>query len=225
MELYGGMLEAAQAYRCEIAGGDITRAPAIVLSITAVGEVRTSRVKGRGGARPGDVAAVTGALGASRAGLHVSGNLDVLDENLRAQALAAHRRPQARLAEGMWLAAGGSVHAMMDVSDGLSTDLARMCMQSQCAAEIEDVPVAPSAAQMAQLRGEPARDYALAGGEEYELLVAVAPRAFAHLNARFRKRFGRPLYAVGHFREGTGLFVRKGERQEPLTPTGWDHLG
>ena len=222
--LYRGMLAVASQHGCTIAGGDITRAPQWIVSITAVGEVRPSNVKGRGGARRGDVVAVTGPLGASRAGLHLADNVNVLPAELADQALAAHRRPAPRVAEGQFLAASGHVHAMMDISDGLSTDLNRMCERSGCAAVVDEVPVAPSAQALARVRGEDPQAYALAGGEDYELLVAVNARAFGYLSSRFRKRFGRPLSAVGQLREGTGLFTRKGGREEPLAPTGWDHL-
>ncbi len=167
LDLYGGMLALASEHGCAIVGGDLTRAPRLFIAITAIGEVRSSHVKTRSGARANDVIAVTGPLGASRAGLHLSQNL-VADEALRAQAQAAHRRPQPRVAQGRWLAASEHVHAMMDLSDGLSTDLARMCAQSRCAALIEDVPVAPAAAALAQARGEDSQAYALAGGEDFE---------------------------------------------------------
>lgn len=224
LELYHGMLAVASEYDCVIAGGDITRTPAWFLSITAVGEVRATHVKGRGGARRGDVVAVTGLLGASRAGLHLADNVSMLSAELREEALQAHRRPQPRVREGRFLAASEHVHAMMDVSDGLSTDLARMCVRSGCAAIVEVVPVARSAAAMAQARGEDPQDYALAGGEDYELLVAVGARAFGYLSARFAKRFGRPLLAVGRMREGSGLARRKAGGEEALAETGWDHL-
>lgn len=222
--LYRGMLAVATEHGCTIAGGDITRSPQWFVSITAIGQVRPAHVKGRGGARRGDVVAVTGPLGASRAGLQLADNVNVLPADLRAQALAAHRRPQPRTAEGRFLAASAHVHAMMDISDGLSTDLERMCERSACAAVLESVPVAACARALAETRGEDPQAYALAGGEDYELLVAVNARAFGYLGARFRKCFGRPLVAVGRLREGTGLFVRKGGREEPLAPTGWDHL-
>ncbi|HET9095939.1 MAG TPA: thiamine-phosphate kinase [Candidatus Baltobacteraceae bacterium] len=224
LELYRGMLEVASAHRCDIAGGDITRTPGWFLSITAIGEVRPAHVKGRGGARPGDVIAVTGPLGASRAGLHLADNVSMLPQTLLDQARAAHRRPQPRVREGQFLAASEHVHAMMDISDGLSTDLARMCARSGCAALVEEVPVSQSAAAMAQARGEDPQAYALAGGEDYELLAAVNARAFGYLSSRFAKRFGRPLLAVGRMREGSGLSVRKAGREEALAPTGWDHL-
>ncbi len=225
LELYRGMLDVASRHGCGIAGGDLTRAPELFIAITAIGEVRPSHVKGRGGARSGDIVAVTGALGASRAGLHLADNASMLNGELREQALAAHRRPEPRVAEGAWLAASEHVHSMMDISDGVSTDLARMCVQSHCAALLENVPVASSAVEAAKQRGEDAQAYALAGGEDYELLVAVAPRAFTHLSFRFNKRFGRPLYAIGRFREGSGLYARAEEGEAPLAPTGWDHLG
>lgn len=224
LDLYRGMLAVASAHECAIAGGDITRTPGWFLSITAVGEVRPPHVKGRGGARRGDVVAVTGPLGASRAGLHLADNVNMLPQALRDEARAAHCRPQPRVREGAFLAASEHVHAMMDISDGLSTDLGRMCARSGCAALVEEVPVAPSAAAMAQARGEDPQAYALAGGEDYELLVSVNARAFGYLSSRFAKRFGRPLLAVGRMREGSGLSVRKAGREETLASTGWDHL-
>lgn len=223
-EIYGGMLAIAAQHRCTIAGGDVTRAPALTLSITAIGEVRPSHVKGRGGARPGYIAAVTGPLGASRAGLHLADNPDMLAQELREEALRAHGRPEPRVAEGRWLAASANVRAMMDISDGLSTDLRRMCERSNCAAVVESVPVAASAAEMAKARGEDAQAYALAGGEDFELLAAIAPRAFAYLRGQFAKHFKRELYAVGRFREGSGVFLRCASGEEPLEATGWDHL-
>jgi thiamine-monophosphate kinase len=148
----------------------------------------------------------------------------MLSADLRDQALQAHRRPQPRVAEGRFLAASKHVHAMMDISDGLSTDLARICAQSACAAVVETVPVADPAAAMAKMQGEDPDAYALAGGEDYELLAVIDRRAFGYLSEQFRKRFGRPLRAVGRIREGSGVFTSKGGREEALAPTGWDHL-
>lgn len=223
LEMYTGMLELAAQWRCTIAGGDLVRSPVLLLSITAIGEARANRVKGRGGARPGDIAAVTGALGASRAGLHASRN-GGMPEALLSQALAAHRRPYPRIEEGAWLAASDHVHAMMDISDGLSTDLARMCTASGSGALLENVPVAASAAAMAELRGEDPQEYALAGGEDFELLTAIAPRAFRYLNGRFLKRFGKPLLPVGRFDAASGVRMLRTAGEERLTPTGWDHF-
>jgi thiamine-monophosphate kinase len=221
--LYRGMLELAAQWRCSIAGGDLSSASALVIAITAIGQVRPARIKSRAGARPGDVIAVTGELGASRAGLHAAQRPQLAPALLPA-ALAAHRRPQPRIAEGAWLAASANVHAMMDISDGLSTDLERMCAASDCAAVIDRVPVAACAGAMAELRHEDPCAYALAGGEDYELLVSVAPRAFEYLSARFQKHFGKPLLRVAQVRAGSGVHILRDGREEPLAPLGWDHF-
>ena len=222
--LYSGMLDLATKHGCAIVGGDITSADSLFMSISAIGEARPTHVKGRAGARPGDVAAVTGPLGASRAGLHLADNPTVLSEGLREEARRAHANPQPRIAEGKWLGASVNVLAMMDVSDGISTDFARMCAASGCAGVLEDLPIAASARAMAEARGEDPFAYVLAGGEDFELLVALDARAYRYLSQRFEKRFGRPLSAIGRFCEGSGARVRKGAVDVPLEPTGWDHL-
>ncbi len=206
LALYRGVAECAHANACVIAGGDLTRAPLITLAVTVVGEVRASSVKLRSGARPGDIIAVTGPLGAARA--------------------AGYRTiPEPRIAEGRWLGSSASVRAMMDVSDGLSTDLLRVCVQSKCGALIERVPVAAAAAIVAHAAGEEPEMYALAAGEDYELLVALKARAFRYVAARFRKRFGRELERVGVLREGAGVFRKTGSgEQEEVAASGWDHF-
>jgi len=225
-ELYEGLNALAQDARCAIVGGDLTRSPVLSLAITAIGEVRPSNLKTRTGARPGDVLAVTGPLGASRAGLMLAEKkVQSHDPKLAEEALLAHRRPEPRWREGMWLAASSYVHAMMDLSDGLSTDARRLAAASRCAAVIDaHLPVAASAAAVAAQVNQDPREFALAGGEEYELLAAVDARAFDYLSARFAAHFGRPLLRAGTFRAGEGLFGRDGDADIPLEQTGWDHF-
>jgi thiamine-monophosphate kinase len=222
LELYRGMLAIATRHGCAIAGGDVTRSSEMLVSVTAIGEVRPSNVKGRTGALPGDVLAVTGPLGASRAGLYLADNPNMLPAGLAREASLAHRNPEPRVNEGRWLAGSANVHAMMDVSDGLSTDLRRLAAASACAAVIENVPVAESAREIAAARGEDSAAFALAGGEDFELLAAVNPRAFRYLSGRFEKRFGRPLHNIGRLRKGDGVFIIKGGDEQPLASTGWD---
>jgi thiamine-monophosphate kinase len=219
-EFYCGMAQAALEAGLTIAGGDLSRAPVTTIAIAAIGEVRPSDLKTRGGGRPGDVLAVTGELGASRAGLFAAQQSGLLTGALRDKALAAFRRPHARWREGRFLAASRNVAAMMDCSDGLSTDLDRLCRVSGTGAVIESVPVASEAAHAAQALGEEADRFALAGGEEFELLVAIRPRAFAHLAARFLAQFGRPLLRVGRLREEPGVEYCGA----PLERGGWDHF-
>ena len=223
-ELYRGLAACASSSGCAIAGGDLTRAPVLTLAITVVGEVRPTHLKTRSGARPGDVLAVTGPLGASRAGLAVLQGRITLDEANAAEALSAHRTPVPRVDEGRWFGASRNVHALMDCSDGLSTDVARLCAASRAGARIEDVPVASSAAAAAERLGEDPAAFALAGGEDFELLAAIAPRAFGYLAGRFRARFGRPLHRIGTVEADERLVMVKDGRTEPLLAAGWDHF-
>jgi thiamine-monophosphate kinase len=222
LDCYRGIAELAERARCAIAGGDIVRAPVFTIAITVVGEVRPSNLKTRGGMRPGDVIAVTGPLGASRAGLAVAveGAL-ALDDPDATDALRAFRTPEPRLAEGRWLGASRNVHAMMDLSDGLSTDLARFARASHAGATLEDVPVAAAARAVASRTGADADAWARDGGEDFELLVAVASRAFSHLSGRFATRFGRPLLRVGTATAESGVRLADGR---PVAAAGWDHL-
>lgn len=219
-ELYRGLSSAATAAGIDIVGGDLSRCGEFVVSIAAVGEVRPSNVKLRSGGRPGAVLAVTGPLGASRAGLELARRPRPLEEAQAAQALAAFRRPVARCLEGQFLAASRNVQAMMDCSDGLSTDVARLCAASGCGAQLDAIPIAPSARALSQALGEDAQRFALAGGEDFELLVAVAPRAFPHLAHRFATRFGRPLERIGTLAALPGVTLHG----KPIGTTGWDHF-
>ena len=220
---YGGMAALAARFGARIVGGDVVRSPAISLTLSVVGEVSPQRLKRRAAGRPGDVVAVTGPLGASRAGLALA--LDpalAVSGAVRARAAAAFAVPEPRIAEGRWLAASAHVRAMMDSSDGLATDLGRLARASGCGATIDDVPIDPAARAVAEAADAAPIAYALAGGEDFELIATVAPRAFAHLAHRFRLRFGKPLLAVGHLTAEPGVRDAAGEA---IAATGYDHLG
>lgn len=220
VELYRGLAACAARYKLDVVGGDLSRAAALTIAIAVVGEVRPSNVKTRSSGRPGDVVAVTGKLGAARAGLALTRDPQLVDGDLREEALQAFRRPQARVAEGRFLAASRNVGAMIDCSDGLSTDLSRLAAASECGAAVESIPVARSACAVAQARGENPEGFGLAGGEDFELIVAIRARAFRHVAARYAARFKQELLRVGVLRAEPGL-VWNGV---PLEPSGWDHF-
>ncbi|HYL26257.1 MAG TPA: thiamine-phosphate kinase [Candidatus Nitrosotalea sp.] len=220
LELYRGLTACAAAYRITIAGGDLSRSGAITIAITVIGEVRSSNVKTRSDGRPGDVLAVTAPLGSARAGLELTrGELRVSKE-LAADALQAFRRPSPRVAEGRFFASSRNVDALIDISDGLATDTGRLAEASECGAVVEDVPVAAPAVAVAAALGEEPERFALAGGEDFELLVAIRPRAFKHLANRYAARFGRELLRIGSLRAQPGV-IRNGT---PLERSGWDHF-
>lgn len=220
LELYHGLAASAKASKLEIVGGDLSVSDALTIAITVVGEVRQSNAKVRSGGHPGDILAVTGPLGAARAGLELTRHDEAIEPVLKEEALRAFRRPQPRIAEGKFFAASRNVTAMMDISDGLSTDLYRFAAASDCAAMIESVPVAEPATAVAETRNENAERFALAGGEDFELLVAVRPRVFRYLADRYAKRFKRDLLRVGVLQKGSGVTWNGA----PLERSGWDHF-
>ncbi len=207
IEIYRGIDALARKAKVEIAGGDITRSSELFIALTVVGEVSPTSLKRRSGARPNDIVAVTGPLGAARAALE--SNADHL--------------PVPRIAEGTWLGRSRSVHALMDISDGLALDLARMTTASGCGALVEEVPMTSAARAVAEMQHQDPAHFTAAAGEDFELLAAIAPRAFRYLSGRFRKRFGRPLLRVGQFRKEGGVVLKTARGEAPLVG-GWDHL-
>lgn len=227
LSLYHGMAELAARERVQIAGGDLSRGQVLSLGVTVVGEVRPSNLKRRDGGRPGDVVAVSGPLGASRAGLAIlEGEVDraALDPLLVERALAAYRRPQPRVGAGRFLGASRNVNAMMDLSDGLAADLPRLAAASGTGAVIEHVPIDPACRVVAAAMGVAPERLALEGGDELELLCAVRARAFAYLAERARARLGRPLLRVGRLERGSEVSVVGEGRREPLDVAGWEAL-
>lgn len=175
---FEGFLALAKTHKTPLAGGDLAESPIVLADIVLVGAVPKGRALLRSGAHAGDLLYVTGALGGAAAGLAElnklaarSGNragLPTLPKKMH-NSLAAHLYPQPRIAQGLWLQRRGLASAAIDLSDGLSTDLAHLCEESEVAAEIDAslLPVNPNATLK----------QALHGGEDYELLFAASPMA------------------------------------------------
>lgn len=194
--IFAGLLDLAQSAKVRLAGGDLGTAPVITADITVCGSVPRGRALRRDGAQVGDILYVSGRLGGSALGLAGAGG----------EARRRHLRPSPRLALGRYLRRLGA-SACIDLSDGLSSDLARLCRASRVAAHITRPPA---------FRGASA-EQALHGGEDYELLFSVPP------GLRVPPAFGKlPLTAIGTIRKGRpGQVLLDGQ---PLPARGYDHL-
>lgn len=179
--LYRGMRECADAYDCAVVGGDVVSAPTVLISVSLIGESLPAEGEDepplltRSAARPGDVLAVSGPLGASAAGLQIlARGTGPNDSALEVTAATAHRRPTPRVAAGLALVRAG-VRCAIDVSDGLIADVGHICERSGIDAllDADRVPIHPAAEEFF---AEAALEMALTGGEDYELACS-APRA------------------------------------------------
>ncbi len=214
-EFLKGLRRAARSLGCVLAGGDTTRAKKVLINVTVIGEVAAGHGIARSGACPGDLIFVSGRLGEAQQGLrlalHGKGRLNPRDARLQ-----KHLCPEPRLALGRWLSKNRLATAMMDLSDGLSSDLARLCAASGTGALIDSTliptPQARSALEALQL--------ALHGGDDYELLFTVKPQDVARIPGKIA---GVPLTRIGAVTSEKKLLLRRENgRAEELKNRGWD---
>jgi thiamine-monophosphate kinase len=199
---YRGLLRLAAREKIVLAGGDLGQASQLMCDIVVCGSAPRGTALRRSGARPGDAIYVSGALGGSALGLHL------LAANRRTgKAVTRHLRPQPRIALGRFLREQIRATAAMDLSDGLSLDLHRLCAASGLSGVIQAPPLFPGASL----------HQALHGGEDYELLFTARPRT--KVPATFE---GLPLTRIGTMRRGRpgAVFLDNA----PLPPLGYDHF-
>ncbi len=225
-QLLRGLTQSCAEQGCLLIGGDTVRSPAGVnLTLTVIGEMRKEQVLYRHSAQPGDTIWVSGPLGHSAAGLALLQAGKSIDDSPWRQLIEAHLNPQPRIALGRLLAQSGLVHAMMDMSDGLATDLAHICGQSNVGATIK-AALLPGAAELRQAGEALAQDpltWMLSGGEDYELLCTTA--ADKEVVQQLTAAQGWTMYPIGSIHAGQGLrLARSGNIEEDLVLQGFDHF-
>jgi thiamine-monophosphate kinase len=197
-----------------IAGGDVVRAPALTVSVTAVGWAdRPEQLVGRDGARPGDLVGVTGKLGAAAGALALmEGRADRRPET--SALIERARAPIPRLAEGRALAAAG-VHAMIDISDGIATDAGHIARASgvELVVELASLPLAEGLTELAAQLGEEPWRLAATGGEDFELCFCAPPDSSARVEAALARAGGAGVSWVGEVAAGEAraLLVERGQ--------------
>ncbi len=230
-ELYRGMREETDHSGLAIAGGNMARSPGgIFIDITVLGRVRREHLLLRSGARPGDQVLVTGSLGDAAAGLSLTlePQLSIASAE-REYLMTRFFTPTPRVREAAAIARSGGATAMLDLSDGLSSDAGHICDRSQVGVRIwaERLPISPAARQVAQLTGRAPWVLALEGGEDYELCLTAPPEAAGQIVSGVKQETGTPVTAVGEIlpaEAGRRLVLPDGA-EVPLQARGWEHFG
>jgi thiamine-monophosphate kinase len=207
--MYAGMTELANRFGVAIVGGDTVECSrGYVISVALIGKVEEERYVSRHGARPGDVVCVTGTLGGSLLGKHLAFT--------------------PRVPEGRFLATNFSPTAMIDISDGLASDLMKMMEASRTTAEVlaESIPVSEAAKRSAKRKGISALEAALHDGEDFELLFTLSKEEAEKCLALFRDKFSTPISVIGRVKRGRSrpLLVMKDGALAPLEAGGYEHF-
>lgn len=240
---YDGFFQLAARYGVALVGGDVSRTPEkIVIDSIAIGECLSEREVFRSGAQPGDQIFVTGFLGDAAAGLRLiergvrlspgtttepasaSEVEQSRERNPLDHLLLRQLRPEPRVGWGLLIGEQQLATAMIDISDGLSSDLNHLCVESKVGALIDAsrIPIDPLVTELSGRRALDPLMLALHGGEDFELLFTVSPENVAKLPTRVD---GVSLTPIGEIRDASeGLRISEGSRTWNLEPGGWQHF-
>ena len=209
-KMYEGMWWVCDKYNIEIIGGNMTCCKQIVISITLTGEVNKKNLSLRSGAKPKDFIFVSGHLGNGRAGLRL------FQENLKGfdEVRTSYLEPKSNLKSALKNAP--NVNSMEDISDGLASEIKHICDESRCGAIIykDKIPIKEEVRKIAEQLGEDEYNYALFGGEDFELVYTVSEDNIGKVEG----------FIVGEItKENTILLDSKGKKGE-ITEKGYDHF-
>jgi thiamine-monophosphate kinase len=234
-EMFAGLFEEAEAFGVSIVGGDTSTSPGpLFIDTTVMGECASGAAVPRSGAAPGDIIFVTGSLGGSGLGLKLLENgyrLSAEEEpgsaqdSARRQALLRHLAPEPRMAAGEKIGKLGLATAMIDISDGLSTDLGHILEESHCGAimRADSIPIADCVKKL--LSAEPGIDPispALQSGEEYELLFTARPEMKPRVS-ELAAEISLPITAIGEITRESGMRSAREGKESALAPSGYEH--
>lgn len=225
--IYQGMYDASNAFGSVIAGGDTVGSECgIVINITQLGTVEPDKAARRSRAKPGDAVVITNTIGDSRAGLEMLLKIG-LDEARRASAFLVerHLKPEPRVWEARAAVETGRVHSMMDLSDGLASDIGKLCEASGVGARVfadklpisEDLHIAA-----ARLDADPIA-LAASGGEDYELLITCAAKD-AGIVIKAIEGSGSSAAIIGEIVDGGDVVLVSSDGSEQPMPVGWQHF-
>ncbi len=224
-EIYRGLKKAASRYRVAIVGGDTVRAPSFIITVSLLGEVKREDIVLRSRAKPGDLIYVTGQLGSSGAGLAcLKASNWKIKPKIRQFLIKRHLMPSPRLDEGQKIASSQIATSMIDLSDGLASDLHRLAEESKVGAVLweDEFPTALATEQLAKVMGKSLLEWILYGGEDYELLFAVPPNK----KEKLKQTLSFPHTLIGEIVDrDQGIYLKKrGGNRTKIEDRGYSHF-
>ncbi|MEA2037466.1 MAG: thiamine-phosphate kinase [Nanoarchaeota archaeon] len=208
--IYEGMRKVGSKYKLEIIGGNITHGKQLVIDIDMIGEVKKENLCLRGDAKPGDFILVSGDLGSSTAGLNlflkkIKGHSYVKNKHLEPKAQFHKVKKFLRY-----------IHAMIDVSDGLASEVKHICEESNAGAVIyaDNVPIKDETVSAARAVGKNYLDYALYGGEDFELVFTVSEKNIKKVKG----------FLVGEITKRKGIYLYSKGKEKLISKSGYDHF-
>ncbi len=212
--MYDGIKAAAERYRVAVVGGDTVRSDRTVINVTMLGEAATGAAVRRCFAKPGDYIYVTGVCGDSAAGFEILSRKEKkTDIRNEIELIRRHLAPEPVPEAGIAAAASGAAAAMMDLSDGLAIDLPRMMKSSSCGAIVRtgDIPVSKELVRYCRKNEKDPLDFALRGGEDFNLLIAARP-ALAEILEAAVEGAGVSAHRIGEVTDtAVGIMLQNGD--------------
>ncbi len=226
-EFMAGYQDLSQRHNIPLLGGDTTGScDKLVVNVCVVGKVVKGKAKLRSAGKAGDLVCVSGFLGDSAGGLQVLLQ-NIPPEKDEKALLKAHHRVTPQIKIGLFLGKQAGVHAMIDISDGIASDLTHIIEKSNLGAliEISDIPISPALQKVCTAQGWSALELAVAGGEDYQLLFTVDPEKLAELQAAYQQKFGEKFFVVGKLTANQSKIVwTKDSKTYHWQPQGFDHF-
>ena len=221
-EFMAGFFSMCEEFNVALIGGDTVSGDKLSITVTLIGEAQTRLLCSRSGAAPGDEVWVSGFLGESSVGF---GLLQVQQGDLFPELVAAHLDPVPQVKLGQFLAESGHVTSMLDISDGVATDLAHICCQSHCGAMVygDCLPVSAMMKEAAVFLNRKPRQQALVGGEDYELLFTVSAGHGQELASQVQDESGIKLSSIGVIDDDTGVRLQDGKLISEISFQGYEH--
>jgi len=230
-DFMSGFISLLNEYDTLLVGGDTVKSrKGLIVSVTVMGEGSREQICYRFGAKSGDLIWVSGPLGNAAAGLELCRRGQYKPDQISGKwqpLFKAHLDPEAQIDLGRILSSSGLVHAMMDISDGLATDLAHLCSENGVGAEIQQdhLPVSVPLESAATELGADVLDWVLRGGEDYQLLFTTKASDEQKLLQLVSDKFGREIFCLGRIVEDQGVFLSNGDAEhKEISYQGYDHF-